>query len=374
MKNRKVFFVSIVILLTLALPVFAAAPANVILFIGDGMGFEQVEAASIYASGQPGTLSFESFPCKSAITTYSADSNVTDSAAAATAIATGHKVNNGVVSMEIPGDGSELQTLLEYFKSAGKSTAIVTTTHITHATPACFAAHEPKRGNYEQIGMDILTQTRPDVILGGGGKGMESDAAVAAGYTVVKDRDSLAAVNTKNVTKLCGLFGTGNMPYEFNGLGELPHLSEMIAAALKIIEKDPDGFFIMVEGGRIDHAGHKNDLQRNVLETIEFARAVQVAFDWAKDRSDTVIIVTADHETGDLEVEKSNGAGKLPAVVWGKGGHTAANVPLYAWGVNAHMAPQIKDNTQIFAWTTSVTVVPVRPLKPVPVPVGVGAN
>ncbi|MHC4755324.1 MAG: alkaline phosphatase, partial [Planctomycetota bacterium] len=127
MKNRKVFFVSIVILLTLALPVFAAAPANVILFIGDGMGFEQVEAASIYASGQPGTLSFESFPCKSAITTYSADSNVTDSAAAATAIATGHKVNNGVISMAIPGDGSELQTLLEYFKSAGKSTAIVTT-------------------------------------------------------------------------------------------------------------------------------------------------------------------------------------------------------------------------------------------------------
>ncbi|TFG48894.1 MAG: hypothetical protein E4H40_03905, partial [Candidatus Brocadiia bacterium] len=145
----------------------------------------------------------------------------------------------------------------------------------------------------------------------------------------------------------------GHMPYEYDGAEDLPHLSEMTTAALRVIEKDPDGYFIMIEGGRIDHAGHKNDLQRNVLETIEFSRAVQAAFDMVKDRGDTLIIVTADHETGGLKVIKNNGKGKLPDVKWSTKDHTASEVPLYAWGVSAEMALQIKDNTQIFSWATA---------------------
>jgi alkaline phosphatase len=150
-----------------------------------------------------------------------------------------------------------------------------------------------------------------------------------------------------------GQFGKGNMPYEVDGLGDLPHLSEMAEVALKILDNDADGFFLMVEGGKIDHAGHDNDLLRNVTETIEFARAVEVAMSWARDRTDTLIIVTADHECGGLKVEKNNGAGKLPTVSWSTNDHTAAKVPVYAWGANAKMAREIKDNTQIFSMATA---------------------
>ncbi len=130
-----------------------------IFLIGDGMGFEQVKAGGMYANGQVGTLSFELFPYNGELTTYSADSAVTDSAAAATALATGVKVNSGVISMAIPGDGSELETLLEYFKVRGKSTGLVTTTTMTHATPASFGAHEFSRQMYEQIADDYRLQS-----------------------------------------------------------------------------------------------------------------------------------------------------------------------------------------------------------------------
>ncbi|MHC4544218.1 MAG: alkaline phosphatase, partial [Planctomycetota bacterium] len=113
-----------------------AEPKNVIFFIGDGMGPEQVKAAGMYAWGAAGTLSFESFPYNGELTTYSANASITDSAAASTALATGVKVDNGVISIAKPGDGSELETLLERFKAQGKSTGLVTTVYVTHATPA----------------------------------------------------------------------------------------------------------------------------------------------------------------------------------------------------------------------------------------------
>jgi len=115
----------------------ATSPSNIILCIGDGMGFKHVRAAAIYANGKEGTFCFESFPYKTTMTTHSADSAITDSAASGTAMATGQKVNNKVLSMQIPGNGSELQTLLEHFKQKGKAVGLVTTTPITHATPRC---------------------------------------------------------------------------------------------------------------------------------------------------------------------------------------------------------------------------------------------
>jgi len=120
-----------------------AMPTNVILFIGDGMGYNQVAAAGLYAHGASGTLSFEAFPNQAQVTTHSADSAITDSAASATAMATGRKANNGVISVAYPGDGHELPTVLEHAAAAGKATGLVTTTDISHATPAAFAAHEP---------------------------------------------------------------------------------------------------------------------------------------------------------------------------------------------------------------------------------------
>ena len=162
--------------------VCAAAPRNVIFLIGDGMGFEHVKAAGVYANGSANTLSFEAFAYQGQMTTHSADSSVTDSAAAATAIATGVKVNNGVISMEIPGDSHELETLLEYSQRHGKTAGLVTTTYMTHATPAAFGAHQPNRGHIVHIATDYLYQTRPNVLFGGGAYGMSVPAAVSAGY------------------------------------------------------------------------------------------------------------------------------------------------------------------------------------------------
>lgn len=334
--------------------VLQAKPKNVIFLIGDGMGPEQVKAAAIYAYGAPGTLSFELFPYQGRLTTYSANSSIPDSAAAATAMATGFKVNNDVISMAYPGDGSELETLLEYYKSLYKSTGLVSTSYLTDATPAAFGAHEPTRSNTSAIAGDYLNQTQPNVLLGGGGNGMTTSEFASAGYTVVTDRAGMLALNTETVTKVSGQFGGGQMPYEYDGLQNLPHLSEMTATALSILDNDTDGFFLMVEGGNIDHACHSSDLARTIPEVSEFADAVQVAVNWAAGRNDTLILVAADHETGGLTVTANNGAGVLPSVTWGgAGGHTAANVPVYAWGVNAELISGVMDNTNMFGVVVS---------------------
>jgi len=355
MFRKLIYLVSLVLLLSPAISLVStveAQPKNIIFFIGDGMGFEQVKATGMYVNGEAGTLSFESFPYKGELTNHAAGGGIPDSAAAGTALATGVKVNNGVISMAIPGDGSELETLLEYFKDRGKSTGLVTTKNITDATPAAFGAHEPDRNNAVQIAGDYLMQTQPNVLFGGGGYGMSVQEFENAGYIVVTYNVGMQAMDTENVTMVSGQFGNGPLPYEPD-LGPLPHLTEMTDTALRILDNDPDGFFLMVEGGKIDTAGHSNLTNNMILETIEFDNAVQVAIDWATRRSDTLVLVTADHETGGLTVLANNGAGVLPTVTWSTGGHSGANIPVYAWGVNAEMISGVMDNTEIFSVVTA---------------------
>jgi alkaline phosphatase len=346
---RLCLLVSLSIVIACVAPA-TAQPTNIIFCVGDGMGPEQVEAARLYAGAN---MSFENFYYQGDVTTYSANSSVTDSAAAATALATGVKVNNGVISLAIPGDSSELPTLLEYFQSAGKSTGLVTTTYMTHATPASFGAHESSRNNNSQIATDYLTQTRPNVLLGGGANGMSVAAAQSAGYTTVTDAAGLAGLDTNTETYVSGQFGTYHLPYEVDGLGSLPHLSDMTTAALDLLDNDEDGFFLMVEGGRIDHAGHSNDLARNIGETLEFSNTVTDILAWAAGRDDTLVVVTADHETGGLTVLADNGPGFLPTVSWSTGSHTSANVPVYAWGANAGLVGGTMNNTDFWGTITA---------------------
>jgi hypothetical protein len=145
------------------------------------MGFEQVKAAGMYAHGAPGTLPFEAFPHRAEMTTHSADSPVTDSAAAATALATGRKVDNGVVSLARPGGGGELRTLLEHFGDRGLGTGLVTTADVTHATPAAFGAHRPTRNDLSGIFADYMSVTRPNVLFGGAGDGDGNDSSGSGG-------------------------------------------------------------------------------------------------------------------------------------------------------------------------------------------------
>ena len=328
---------------------------NVILCIGDGMGPEHVKAARYYAGTH---LFFETFPYQSAMTTHSADSSITESGASATAMSTGIKVNNYVISVRLPGDGTELETLLEYFQRKGKSTGLVTTSYITHATPATFGAHETHRNNESEIAEDYLNQTRPNILFGGGGHGMSGAAAEMAGYTVVTDAAGLFALDTDTETYVSGQFGSDHLPYEINGPGSLPRLHEMTQVALDILDNDPDGFFLMMEGARIDHAGHAHLITNNIHETLEFADSIQLIVEWMGDREDTLVIVTADHETGGLTVTGDNGPGSYPSVTWSTTGHTDTPVSVYAKGMNAHLVTSVTDNTHIHAVCTSTAAVP----------------
>jgi len=361
MSNRRYLGRWILCGLLLATAVFGAGRAaaaakakNVILMIGDGMGFEQVRATSYFMAGRSGALSMESMPVSGEMATSTAVRDaVTDSAAAGAAMATGVKVRNGVLSLRIPGDGKPLPTILEICRDNGLRTGLVTTTYLTHATPAAFAAHVPRRGMAREIAKAYLV-SGVNVLMGGGGKGMSAEAARVAGYTVVEDRAALNAIQA-GTRKVCGLFGEGHMPYEYDHqTGEqkpykiLPHLTEMTAKALELLSAGEKGFFLMVEGGRIDHACHNNEIERAIHETIEFDRAVRTVLDWAKDRQDTLVIVTADHECGGLAVLSNPGKGRVPEVRWGSEGHTSLRVPVFAWGAHSKLFAGRIDNTDIF--------------------------
>jgi len=326
---------------------------NIILLIGDGMGFEHIRATGMYLNGAAGTLVFESFPYFAQVTTFAAGNVVTDSAAASTAMATGHKVNEGVISVALPGDSHELYTILEYVRDHGLSTGLVTTTNITSATPAGFGAHTTTREDTSGIAYDYLNQTRPNVLFGGGGYGLSKSTAQAAGYTVVTDQDTLLALNTEQYSRVSGQFGTGSLHYEYEGMSSQPHLSQMAAAAFNILDNDPDGFFVMVEGGLIDHAASANDIKLMIGEVVEFNNTVQAAINYANTHPGTLIVVTADHETGGLTVVKNNGAGRYPTVTWSSIDHTGVNVGLWILGLAASSPSTPVDNTQIPALITN---------------------
>ena len=135
----------------------------------------------------------------------------------------------------------------------------------------------------------------------------------------------------------------------------IPHLSEMTSAALRVLDNDPNGFFLMVEGGKIDWAAHDNILELTVFETLEFDRAFRAAMSWAEDREDTLIVVTADHECGGLKVVKNNRRGFMPEVFWGSKDHSGANVPIYAAGQGAREFVGTIDNTDIFKILMNLT-------------------
>ena len=306
------------ILLQLPLSGFAAPPPlqakNVIILIGDGMGPSQFAAAWYFSNRVLNKDLHMSALMKKGRTAYlmndTADAMVTESAAAAGQIATGERMTAGAISMAVDGI-TPVKTIMEMAKAKKMATGLVTTSGITDATPAAFAAHLAKRSDEasaaEQelsLGVDVLMGGRKQFFLpeSAGGKRKDNrnllEEARVAGYAVVETSGEMAAAPAG---KLLGLFNMGNMSYEIDRATTAePSLAEMTGKALQTLSGNRNGFFVMIEGGRIDHAAHLNDAPSTIRDTLAFDDAVGVAMAFVKKNPATLLIVTADHETGGM--------------------------------------------------------------------------
>ena len=355
--------------LLLASAAHAQAPArNVIFFIGDGMGPAHVDSARLFKGCATATMALDEFPIYGRARTYSTDDFVTDSAAAGTALATGVKTYNAGIGKSDPGldpsgDGRDLQTLVDIARDAGKAVGVVSTARITHATPASFYAHVLKRDDESSIA-EQLKDSGLAVALGGGreffhgvnwqdpestatGKRADNrdivDELTRAGWIAVQSRDELMKLDPASPGgPVLGLFQTGHMQYELDRPGDKlgePSLAELTEFAIRALQTDSDGWFLMVEAGRIDHASHSNDAARMVTDTLALDEAVARAVELAGD--DTLIVVTADHETGAVTLnghatlDEMQGERVLEAIGWGSKGHSAVSVPIFARGPGA---------------------------------------
>ncbi len=292
-----------------------SAVKNVILMIGDGMGPDQIEL-TIYVTDTK-VLAMETLdPSPAMMATCSLD-GVTDSAAAATAIATGYKTKNEWVGM-LP-DGSTPETILERAEAIGKSTGLVTDVSVYDATPAAFAAHGPYRYSEQEL-TDQIAAHEIEVLFGGGygmwipmaaeGSGRDDARDLIqekrdAGWAFVDNRDDLLAL-PKGTDKVIGLFSPAEMTYaldmeEEKATGIEPSLSDMTNAALGMLSSNDKGFFLMVEGAMIDWGGHSHDAAFLVSELVKFDAAVEIAKTYVDNHPDTLLIVTADHECCGLE-------------------------------------------------------------------------
>ncbi len=305
MKNRW-FNLLLSVLLICSFTVAEQRSKNVILLIGDGLGVNQRIAASSYL-GRP--LEMDG-GIKTLITTHSANSAVTDSAAAATALATGKKTNNGMLS--ISPDGKVLPTILERAGDLGMATGLVATSTITHATPAAFAAHRQNRNDELGVALDFFAN-KVDLLFGGGrelflppakgGKRTDGKDLIAefqrAGYYYLEQKAQLEELKA---LPAIGLFTDAGFPYAIENDGTLPTMHDLTKKALELLSQSPSGFFLMVEGSQIDWTCHANDPAATLFEIVAFDEAVAEALDFAKTHPDTLVIVVGDHETGGLKL------------------------------------------------------------------------
>ena len=345
---------------------------NIILMIGDGMGPNHRLAATYFLLGEAGELVMDSLPLHGMAQTNNAYGQLTDSAASGTALATGIKTSNGRIGTDIHGD--PLPSILELAQERGMAVGLVTTTQIAHATPASFAAHVSSRDDQIEISSQLLL-AGVDVLLGGGEDdflpistgGCHSEAgarqdgrnlvneAQASGYTTVCSTQELQSIDPNATSKLLGLFAEDGMLRPFT-----PLLAQMTELAIAILSQNPTGFFLVIEGGQIDWASHGWDAENAINDTLGFDEAVQVALNYAENDTETLLIVTADHETGGMQIELlpeglsgdrqefEMADGKAFKIRWSTTGHTDADIPTSAYGPGSELITGVYENTHIF--------------------------
>ena len=424
MKLTKILKTALILNLLISSFVYASStncPKNIILIIVDGGGFNHIDATDYYTDGKKGSQSFEKFPVKLAVTTYPAGGSydpkkaaenlnyvrggVTDSAAAATALATGVKTSNGSIGVDLHGDN--LENIIEKCEKLGMSTGVVTTVPISHATPAGFVAHSSSRYGYDEIAKEMINESSLEVIFGcgnplynddgkklilpsetkyiggrqtwnsliGGTAGADADGdGFPDKWTLIQSKeDFISLTEGKTPKRVIGVAqaettlqenrsGKSRVPFDVPLNRNEPNLAEMTKAALNVLDDNNDGFFIMIEAGAVDWASHENNSPRLIEEMIDFDCAANAVINWVETKSDwqkSLVIITADHQTGyltgpqngkkKLNAVKNNGKGKLPQMQWNSINHTNSPVFLFAKGQGSKLfAEKVKGKDPVY--------------------------
>lgn len=319
------------------------SPLNVILLIGDGMGLTQI-SAGMYVNNNQTVL--EDFPVIGLSKTHATNSLVTDSAASGTAMACGEKTYNGVLG--ISSRNQKLESVLEICEDNGYNTGLIANSSIVHATPASFYANIDSRRKYEEIALQ-LSESHVDYFIGGGKRYFNKRED---NRNLIKEMDKVAVVKNFNAYQKSdadriGFFTFNDEPPSIID-GRPPLLAKYLTATLDKLENRVEPFFLMVEGSQIDWGGHANDIEYITSEFIEFNEAIGVALNFAKNNSNTLVIVTADHETGGLAITMGKTKGYEIVASFNTGGHSATMVPVFSYGRFSELFGGIYDNTQIF--------------------------
>jgi len=330
----------------------ASVPQNIILLIGDGMGLSQVSTGFYFGEGPSQFLRFRTIGLQR---TSSATHKITDSAASGTAMATGTKTYNGAIGLDTAGNA--VTNMTEQVSTLGLATGIISTSSVTHATPASFYAHVKRRNMEQDIAAQLL-DSEVDFFAGGGtgfftGRSDGKDlVAEAEKKGFIMDTVSLTDPGDLDRGGRYGfLLAEGGMPPASERGDFLPEATSLAISALSAEEK---GFFLMVEGSQIDWAGHDNDAKYLVGEMLDFEKAIRAALDFAEKDGQTLVVVTADHETGGYTLsafkDKETGRSDYDRIqpTFATGGHSATLLPVFAFGPGSELFSGIYENTALY--------------------------
>lgn len=346
-------------------------PKNIILLISDGMSLTQVSTYRLLKGGPNERIAVDKFPVSGIVLTHSENAIVTDSASSATAFSTGRKTNNGALGLDE--DNKILENFTEIIDRYGYVSSLISTSEITHATPAAYASHVDLRWKTDEISLQMMESNVMTILGGGrhfflpedlGGKrsdGLNLLEQMESSRMVMTEKKELDSFDHSNLGKVVGLFADEALRDKEKPENHVfePSSSEMLNFAINRSEKFNEngckGFFIMLEGSQVDWAGHANDLNYLKREMQDFDEAVELALDYATQNQDTLVIATADHETGGLLIESSSPTDyTAPEVKFsfntgiGYGSHTGVPVPVYAYGPGSENFTGTLDNTDIF--------------------------
>ena len=346
-------------------------PKNIILLISDGMSLTQVSTYRLLKGGPNERIAVDKFPVSGIVLTHSENAIVTDSASSATAFSTGRKTNNGALGLDE--DNKILENFTEIIDRYGYVSSLISTSEITHATPAAYASHVDLRWKTDEISLQMMESNVMTILGGGrhfflpedlGGKrsdGLNLLEQMESSRMVMTEKKELDSFDHSDLGKVVGLFADEALRDKEKPENHVfePSSSEMLNFAINRSEKFNEngckGFFIMLEGSQVDWAGHANDLNYLKREMQDFDEAVELALDYAIQNPDTLVIATADHETGGLLIESSSPTDyTAPEVKFsfntgiGYGSHTGVPVPVYAYGPGSENFTGTLDNTDIF--------------------------